>query len=179
MLYLSDIFYIEGLNNSMLKLNGASFPRSEILSKYDIIGIESVYRESSPKKIAISSLITGGNYISSENGRSQITNTRQNIGSWETFTVLPIGKGLLSLQGNNGKLLSVDQNGVLKFNGGTVGDDTTFVIEYNTTINGKLYYTISNEDFSTMFVGDSTNEIKIDNSGGGGQDSLFAIEILE
>jgi len=41
-----------------------------------------------------------------------------------------------------------------------------------------LYYNISHEDFSDLYVNDFTNEIRIDNSGGGGQDSLFSVEIL-
>ena len=180
MLYASDIFSIEGLNNSMLKLDGSSFDRNDVLSKYDIMSIESVYREGTPKKIAISSLINGGKYISSENGKKEITNTRTAIGAWETFTVHPIGGGLLSLQGNNGKFLSVDETGTLKFNSNRVGDSEKFKVIYGGyNSNGKIYYNISHEDFSTMFIDDSTNEIKIDNSGGGGQDSLFAIEILE
>lgn len=180
MLYSSDAASIgEGLN-SMVKLNGSTFERYKVLSKYDIIGIESLYREGSPKKIAISALINGGKYISSENGNKEITSNRTAIGTWETFTVHPIGGGLLAIQGNNNKFLSVDDDGALKFNANSVGDSETFTATYSSyTINDKLYYTISHEDFSDLYIDDSNGEIKIDNSGGGGQDTLFAIEILD
>lgn len=179
MLYSSDIFSIEGINNSMLKLNGQSFDRGEVLSKYDIIGVESIYRQGSPKKVAISSLINGGKYLSSENGNKEITSTRSAIGAWETFTVHPVGGGLLSLQASNGKFLSVDETGALKFSSSNVGDSEKFLVSYEWSNNDKIYYNISHEAFSTMFIDDITNEIKIDGSGGGGQDSLFAIEILD
>lgn len=179
MLYSSNLFSIEGINNSMLKLNGESFPRFPLLSKYDIIGIESLYREGSPKKVAISSLING-KYVSSENGRQNITINRSSIGSWETFTVHPIGEGVLALQASNGKFLSIDEVGNLAFNSKNVGSDEKFTVLYGDFTNrDKIYYTLSHKDFDTMFVDDVSNEIKIDGSGGGGQDSLFAIEILK
>ena len=76
MIYASDNSSIEGRNNSILKLDGSSYDRSDVLSKYDVEGFESIYRDGSPKKIAISSLINGGKYISSENGRQAITSNR-------------------------------------------------------------------------------------------------------
>ena len=178
MLYPSDLFALNPSAPSMVRTNGSSFERSTVLSEYDIIGIESVYRDGSPKTIAISALINGGKYFSSENGRKEITTTRTAIGSWERFTVHPIGGGLIALQGNNRKFLSVDDSGALKFIARRIGDRETFKFIYNTTLNGKLYYNISHEDFSDLYVNDFTNEIRIDNSGGGGQDSLFSVEIL-
>ena len=179
MMFSSDAFSIEGRNNSMLRLNGTAIRRSEVLSEYDIQGVESVYRDGSPKRIAISALINGGKYISSENGRREITSNRSAIGAWETFTVHPIGGGLLALQGNNRRFLSVDENGVLKFSARTVGDSERFKFTYGGfTSNGKIYYNISHEDFSTLSVNDFTNELTISSGAGGGQDTLFAVEIL-
>jgi len=165
--------------STMLYSSNLFFSRSPLLSKYDIIGIESLYRQGSPKKVAISSLINR-KYLSSENGRTNITANRSSIGSWETFTVLPIGDGVIALQGNNGKFLSIDEAGNLKFNSLNVGNNEKFTILYGDfTNNDKIFYTISHKDFDTLFVDDFTNEVKIDGSGGGGQDSLFAIEILK
>ena len=178
MLYPSDLFALDPSAPSMVRTNGSTFERSTVLSEYDILGIESVYRDGSPKTIAISALINGGRYFSSENGRQDITTTRTAIGRWERFTVHPIGGGLIALQGNNRRFLSVDDTGALRFSANRIGDSETFKFTYNTTLNGKLYYNISHEDFSDLYVNDFTNEIRIDNSGGGGQDSLFSVEIF-
>ena len=142
MLYPSDLFAIDPSAPSMVKTNGSTFERSTALSKYDIQGIESVYRDGSPKTIAISSLINGGKYFSSENGRQDITTTRTAVGRWERFTVHPIGGGLIALQGNNRRFLSVDDSGSLRFSARRIGDRETFKFTYNTTLNGKLYYNI-------------------------------------
>lgn len=177
MLYGSDTFSSGG--STMVKKDGSTIQRSQILSKYDVVGIESLYRQGSPKQIAISALINGGKYISSENGRQDITSTRDAIGKWETFTVHAIGGGIITLQASNGKFLSVNnETGGLKFSSNNVGSDEKLIATYNTTINGKFYYTISHNS-SELFANDFTGELKIDNSGGGGQDTLFAIEILD
>lgn len=176
MMYNSNTLSSGG--NTMVKKDGSIINRTFILSKYDVIGIESLYNQGSPKTIAISSLINSGDYISSENGRKDITSTREAIGKWERFIVLSSGGGVISLQASNGKFLSVnDETGGLKFSSSSIGSDEKFIATHNTTLNGKFYYTISHN--SSELFADDNGELKIDNSGGGGQDTLFAIEILD
>ena len=179
MMYGSDTFSIGDGARTMVKINGSTVDRNEILSKYDVIGIESLYNQGSPKKIAISSLINSGDYVSSENGRKDITSTREAIGKWEKFNIFSFGGGEISLQASNGKFLSINEaTGGLKFSSSRVGANEKFIATYNTAINEKFYYTISHNN-NPMFADGITGELKIDNSGGGGQDELFALEILD
>jgi len=178
MLYSSNFASING-NETITKLDGSSITRKELLSENDVLGIESLYGEGTPNVVAISALINGDLYLSTENGRSTVKANRTAIGPWEKFTVYPIGGGLIAFYGNNRRFLSVNETGDLQFNSRVIGDTEKFKIEHQyTSSDGKRYYRISHEDFDSLVV-NTSNELTLDSGITGGSDTFFAIEILE
>jgi beta-glucanase (GH16 family) len=72
-----------------------------------------VYKAASTPPIGQSITLKGnnGDYVSSENGTQAMTCNRTTASTWEHFTVVDAGNGLVALQGNNGDYVS-SENGV-------------------------------------------------------------------
>lgn len=63
-------------------------------------------KSSSDRKVALQAY--NGQYLCAENGGAdQLVANREDIGEWETFILVDLGKGLVALRGNNGDYVSV------------------------------------------------------------------------
>ncbi|MDR7855050.1 stalk domain-containing protein [Tissierella sp.] len=88
-----------------------SYVLALILLSSLVVFPDSAYgRNNAKNMVAIKTF--NGLYLCAENGGDgQLVADRENIGEWETFEMIDLGKGYIALKGNNGKYVSVSNDG--------------------------------------------------------------------
>ncbi|GAA3510835.1 hypothetical protein GCM10022393_25580 [Aquimarina addita] len=92
-----------------------------LLEKSENLLLDTISKEAVSTKLVALYSTRNGTYISSENG-GNVTCNRQEIGPWETITMITWEDGTISFKGNNGLFLS-DENGAtnIKFDRAEAG----------------------------------------------------------
>jgi hypothetical protein len=112
-------------------------------------------KPSSKRRVAIKSF--NGYYLCAENGGgSELVANRDNIGDWETFWLINLGKGYVALQGNNGDYVSV------------YNDDTNVYVN-NSELNKWNNFQLLNLENSKIALKTNSKKYICAENGGGGK----------
>jgi len=85
-------------------------------------------------------------YVSSENGKKPASATRNGIGAWEKYEMIRLENGAFAFKGNNGKFLTVGQDGYLRFDTeNTIGVNSIFQVDSIINDDGTVDNAIWNE----------------------------------
>ena len=168
-------FFSKNGKKTIVRNNGRSYSaQRSSLSAQDIAGINKLY-----PKVGQKLGIRGNNnrYISSENGRKNITITKSSLRSWETFYLINLGNGKYAIEGNNGKYISSENgNKPMTCNRTRIGSQEQFSLE---RLDG-LNYAIkgNNGRYVTSNNGSTRRGVKCDRSRAGGWEKFIFITAL-
>jgi Fascin domain len=88
-------------------------------------------------KVAIKTLT--GKYVCAEDGGGNILiANRDTMGDWEKFSIIPQPNGKVALRTHNGKFIQYDNDGILKADGTTINNKSTFIVTINPNLTDLL-----------------------------------------